>query len=430
MDVGEPEAAERALRRAAELAPQRLAPWTMLTKLYCTDLQELTKVRTPLEQAINLVTQPHDMALLAGLAMRYEPNLDLARALLTRASREFPEDRMVREQSARFYLNAGTHRERARQLARALLDEQPDSIDYLFLYVASMDTEVISWQEPASTEVQALLRSVPPSGPRAAHAQLALARIALLRHDPAPSVFRMVDEAVDLAPDDPSVLGQAIALLDGQPARHGRLRFFVDHYLEVAQAPLDALLVRAWSALVLDADSVKSVTLYRQAQERAPESIYVLDGLVMALMAREELAEAETLAHRLLQGNPQPGIVRLNFAELLLRTGRVTDGIQLLDRHLSERPSPPSDRLTALYMRWTVAPESFPTGPRLMNQLLERGWRARGIVAPHVFSQRLGSEMASEQLHDTLWAVACGQEEFAALELQPEWPYLVARDAS
>lgn len=222
-----------------------------------------------------------------------------------------------------------------------------------------------AWElEGALTRLSRLVERLPGH----AEAHRAMGRLQMLRGDSA-GAARSLDRALELEP-----LSDLIANESGVPhAMRGRLDVAIERSRSVVHRnPENAMAYYHLGKYAEQAERHgEAVTYYRAAAELSGRVPFLTAFLGMALVSMGDLQEAEDIAHDLQRKAARGSPVATCLAVLLLRLGRIQEGLKYLESALASREL----QLLLLDTTWLPVPEirSHPRLGELLAALPVRG---------------------------------------------------------
>jgi len=302
----------------------------------------------------------------------------LAEAQLIKVAELRPTELAARLQLAAFYAR-GQRLDRAERTLKKAAAELPESEAAKLAYA-----EFLASHRPSAQGEEAL-EALIAGDPRNDALQLALGALRQRAGETAQAVasYRAVIARDPQGPEGVAARDR-IAAIDVQDGRYGDARALLGEALQSSPHDRDALVLRA-NLSIQDGDPVAAITDLRTVLRDQPGSVATLRTLARAHLANRSPVLAEESLRSALAAAPQDVDVRVDLAELLMRTDRAEEAATLLEETMKANPAA-SDARTAL-IRVYVAKGDLRAARAAAEQLeserpdLAAGWYLGGLIA-------------------------------------------------
>jgi tetratricopeptide (TPR) repeat protein len=329
--------------RAVQLKPTNEDSIAVLAGLYESN-GEKDKARALLEKSVKAVPESVDLRLILVRSYARDNDKEAMEAQLLELTRLQPTERAHRIRLAQFYAGTGQLDAAERTLRQAIKDLSTDGEIKLSL------VEFLSAHrgaESAEKELVAMLAA----DPKNTDLEFALGKFYESTHHPekAESVYRRVIDAEGL--DDAGLQARdKLAALQAERGDSAGAVALANEVLKKSPRDDDALFLRGNIALS-HKDPKAAIADLRAVLRDHPNSPGVLRALALAHLANGEPAIAEETLRNAADSNPKDPLLHLEFARLLVDTGKAEQAKPVLADLIKAHP----DYAEAVDLRFRVS---------------------------------------------------------------------------
>jgi tetratricopeptide (TPR) repeat protein len=399
--------------RAVQLKPTDVDAIAVLAGVYESSGAK-DKARALLEQAVKAVPQSVDLHLILVDCYARDNNKEAMEAQLLELTRLQPAERSHRIRLAQFYASTGQQDAAERTLRQAIKDLPSD--DELKLSLVDF-VSAHRGADRAEAELNAMLKA----DPKNIELKFALAKFYESTQHPekAETVYRQLIDAERLDEAGLRARDRLAALRAARNDTAGAM-ILINEVLAKSPRDDDALFLRGNIALSHQ-DPKAAIADLRAVLRDQPNAPGVLRALARAHLANGEPAIAEETLRNAADSNPKDPLLHLEFAQLLVETGKLEQAKPVLADLIKAHP----DYAEAVDLRFRVSLASKDYAAAESDAKALAAMRPKSAI-PYIYQGQLAEVQGHPEEAIRLYATAVDTQPDALEPLQAEMRLLVA----